>query len=419
MCIHQASLPSACEAGVATRASMVYVSRDGSCLRTRSFWPEISDIPMEDASLEQSWRHLLTKAPDGRIDLHPEFVVPVGESADAPLLYTWRAEPDSNPESPFASLAILRPQTQRVAPLPGLPWRVPLRKHYLLADLIAGNKSVEALKPLVEGMAQLLRSGESDWIVLEEVEVGSVFESLLNELNSDPNVAVCSMSRSSPHRRLRFPSKSEEVWKIFSSRERRRFRKRLERFPHQLRCYRDPSEVGLFLEKAQEVSKKTWQTRYFGLRITGDDQQRQWLERLAALGALRAYILEHDGAPVSFILSHQWNGIFQGEETGYDPAYAECTPGIVLFVRMLQDLIAQDTPRLLDFKYGDYSYKQLFSNEHTQTRRVILVRRAMKPLLVARIRQVRSAIVHVASALLHKNETLLYLARKWRHRPMR
>src|SRR5207253_9536540 len=101
--------------------------------------------------------------------------------------------------------------------------------------------------------------------------------------------------------------------------------------------------VGVFLEKAHEISKHSWQTKRLGIRINSTLEQRNFLEFLASQGALRSYVLEQNGRPLAFELGVQWQGCFVLEETGYDSSYSSYSPGTVLLFRILQDLIARDT----------------------------------------------------------------------------
>ncbi len=284
----------------------------------------------------------------------------------------------------------------------------------MLADQVLGDCSIEAMSPFVEAVCQVLRSGEADQVFFEDVEVGSPLWRLLAELNGARGIAVYYPFQPQARWRLRFPEKPEGLWDTFSTKCRDNFRKRLKKFSHQLRCYREPADVGEFLAKAREVSRKSWQTQHRGLRITGDGEQQRWMERIASLGAMRCYILEHEGSPAAFMQSVQWNGTFLGLETGYDRAFARFSPGTVLLLRMLEDLIARQTPRLLDFCWGDAGYKRLFSNEQKLSGRVLLVRRAIKPLLFARLRHIGQAIKTLARSVLRRSETLTRIVRKYR-----
>jgi CelD/BcsL family acetyltransferase involved in cellulose biosynthesis len=399
-------------------ASMVFATEEDSAIRTLPYWPSRSANPMDDFEFRRRWLDGLTNSLNGTIYLHPDLVLPLGNPQGNPLVYTWRAETDADSGSPIASLAVLAARSRRIQPLPGIPWRVHLRERYLVGNQVAGENSIESMTPFVEGVRQLVRSGEADSVFFADLEVDSGLWNLLGGLKSDPDLAVFYPSRPQARWRLRFPENPTDYWKQFSRKNRETFRRRRKQLSQQWTCYREPAEVGTFLKKAEAVSQKSWQTQFRGLQVSADpEQQRHW-ERIAALGAMRSYILEHDGQPVAFELCIQWNGTFVGVETGYDLALARFSPGTVLILRMLEDLIAQDTPRLIDLGGGDYGYKQLFCNEQTFSGRVLLVRRAFKPLLAARLRSLVQMITELARSGLYRSKTLTRLARKWRHRGM-
>ena len=98
---------------------------------------------------------------------------------------------------------------------------------------------------------------------------------------------------------------------------------------------------------------------------------------MAARGAFRSYLLEHQGRPTAFVIGTQVNGCYNYEQLAYDPAYAAHSPGTVLLFRLLEDLIARDPPRVLDFGDGEAEYKRLFANAESRSGPVILARRGL------------------------------------------
>ena len=147
--------------------------------------------------------------------------------------------------------------------------------------------------------------------------------------------------------------------------------------------FTEKREVPTFLEKSHHVSLRSWQNRRLGLRIKNSPEERAFFEFAASCGALRSYILERECRPCAFMLGIQWKGRFTHLDSGYDEADAKCGPGIVLLFRALEDFIAHDTPRSVDFGPGDYDYKQLFGDRHTYSGRVLVVRRSWGPMVAS------------------------------------
>ena len=115
------------------------------------------------------------------------------------------------------------------------------------------------------------------------------------------------------------------------------------------------------------------QTQYLGLRVQNDDAELKLLTFLATQQALRCYLLFKDETPVTFFIGHQFNGCFHLDEIGYDRAFAKHSPGQVLFLKILDDLLAHNTPDWLDFGGGDAQYKRTFSNHASRSGNMLLV----------------------------------------------
>src|SRR5207237_3609270 len=110
----------------------------------------------------------------------------------------------------------------------------------------------------------------------------------------------------------------------------------------------------------------------------------------------------------------QWEGTFVSEEIGYDPAYADFAPGTVLHFRVLEDLIARNTPAMADFGFGDNVYKQVFGNHHTLSGPVLLSRRSWRPLLVTWSERMRSKAGQALRAALKCSGALTTVRRLYR-----
>jgi CelD/BcsL family acetyltransferase involved in cellulose biosynthesis len=96
--------------------------------------------------------------------------------------------------------------------------------------------------------------------------------------------------------------------------------------------------------------------------------------------------------PVAFEFGTQWQGTYVAEETGYDRALAECSPGTVLLYRYLDDLISRDPPRRLDFGPGDGEYKRLVANRQTLSGGVLLLPHRLRSSLALVIFRSRSVV---------------------------
>src|SRR5262249_13634379 len=149
-----------------------------------------------------------------------------------------------------------------------------------------------------------------------------------------------------------FPDDPATYWQRFHGKTWRDIRSKARKLKYELRCFHRPEDVLEFLAKANHISTRSWQCKSLGCRIHNSSEERNFLEFVASRSALRSYILEQDGRLLAFQMATQWKGVFTFIETGYDPEYAPYSPGIVLFLRLLEDLTAHDPPKICDFGLG-------------------------------------------------------------------
>lgn len=154
----------------------------------------------------------------------------------------------------------------------------------------------------------------------------------------------------------------------FSGKSRSTIRRKVRRFADlsggtiDWREYSSPDAVGEFLTLARHVSSKTFQERLLGSGLPSgtafDDQVRQ----LAGAGNYRGYLLFHDGKPISYLSCPAQDGNLLYQHVGYDPAYAEWSPGGVLLFLVLERLFGEKAFRTFDFTEGEGAHKEFFAN---------------------------------------------------------
>jgi CelD/BcsL family acetyltransferase involved in cellulose biosynthesis len=236
----------------------------------------------------------------------------------------------------------------------------------------------------------------------------------VEKVDGKQGVAVFYPSPPQPHWWIEFPDRPDQYWKQLSGETRRNLRKNTNRLKHAVRSFTAVADVPELLEKAHRISRQSWQAKRLGLRVRNDSQEVRLWESIASLGALRSYVLEQDGQPLAFQLALQWKGCLVLEETGYDAAYRNCSPGSVLTFRILEDLIARDTPRLIDFGFGDAPYKGSLCNRQTLSGPVYLVRRSWRPMTVMWLGQIRSTLSQRLRAVFKALRVLSVVRRVYR-----
>jgi hypothetical protein len=263
----------------------------------------------------------------------------------------------------------------------------------LVGNQLVGEDGDAAARRFVAQLTDWLRQGGeyADFVLFEDIEVESALWRAIADEAARRRVRVYCPSPPQQHWWIDFPSNPADYWKKFSNKTRSTFRRKAAQLEHSLRCFSRPEEVPEFLQKAHEVSGRSWQSKRQGLRIANSAAEERFFTFLATQNALRSYLLESGGKPLAFLFGIQWRGTFVFEETGYDTAHAESSPGTVLFYRMLEDLTAREPPQRFDFGSGDGAHKQLWGNRQTMSGPALLFRRGLRSTLAWSILQGQQA----------------------------
>jgi hypothetical protein len=302
----------------------------------------------------------------------------------------------------FRSLAVLAEKVIRLRPVPGVPWGPFLRGRRLVGNQVLGLSGEGRLDYFFGQMAAALSAGEFDCVLFEDIAVGSSLWTALSRADVGAGFAVVHPAEVQPHWWIDFPERPEEYWGQFSGKARYNFRRMAKKLDPVVTCYRDLGDVPIFLEKASAVSCRSWQGRRIGLRVQNSPREKTFWEFVAAQEAMRSYILEKGGEPVAFVMGIQWNHCYSYEEIGYDHALSESSPGIVLLLRILEDLVAHETPRRFDFGFGDGAYKRLFANRQTSSGPVLAVSRRWRPTAAIWLERSSRGVARAAQAGLRR-----------------
>lgn len=106
--------------------------------------------------------------------------------------------------------------------------------------------------------------------------------------------------------------------------------------------------------------------------LTAEIEQffREMTGAMADAGWLRLYLLDVDGAPVAAMYTFVADGRLLVYNSGFDPAYARISVGMVLTGRVIEDA-ANSGLTLCDFLRGNEAYKYRFGASDTPIWRVI------------------------------------------------
>ena len=168
----------------------------------------------------------------------------------------------------------------------------------------------------------------------------------------------------------------------FSSKSRSTLKRKLRKFHDlsggkaQWTQFRTKEEVARFLPVARELSAKTYQERLLGAGLPTSDEFTADVLARAEHEEVRAYILFLHDRPVSYLYLPVEGGRVIYAYLGYDPAYAEHSPGIVLQMLALEALFAEPRLSIFDFTEGAGQHKQLFATHSEDCADVLFVKRA-------------------------------------------
>ena len=130
-----------------------------------------------------------------------------------------------------------------------------------------------------------------------------------------------------------------------------------------------------FYTLASAVSTKTFQQRLLHAGMPQEPDFPSELERLAAMGRVRGFILLLKHNAIAYSLWYVHDNTLTLDKTGFDPEYAELNPGTVLMYLSLQALFAEHRFQILDFGSGYYDYKALFATDRMRCADLIYLRR--------------------------------------------
>ena len=150
-----------------------------------------------------------------------------------------------------------------------------------------------------------------------------------------------------------------------------------------LRSYRSPEDMASFHRDARTLSARTYQERLLGAGLPDGPEALADMQKLARRDAARAWLLFVDGEPVSYLYAPADGETLIYAWLGYDPAFADFSPGSVLQLEAMRRLMAEGRFRLFDFTEGDGQHKRQFATAAVDCVDLLMVRPTLANLAVA------------------------------------
>lgn len=149
-----------------------------------------------------------------------------------------------------------------------------------------------------------------------------------------------------------------------------------------LRSYRSPEELERFYADARALSVRTYQERLLDAGLPEGPDAFEEMRMLARRDQVRAWLLFVDGRPVSYLYAPAEGETLIYAHLGYDPDFAEYSPGTVLQLEAMRQLMEEKRFRLFDFTEGQGQHKRQFATDGIACVDLLLVRPTFANLLV-------------------------------------
>lgn len=124
-------------------------------------------------------------------------------------------------------------------------------------------------------------------------------------------------------------------------------------------CAATPDAIAARLDDFLELHRRSrvGKARFMDARM--EAFFRRAVARLAERAMARLWLLDATGGPLAAFITIEWNGTVGLYNSGFDPARAQLSPGLVLLAHLVRDAIERGQRRF-DFLRGEERYKYEF-----------------------------------------------------------
>jgi len=248
---------------------------------------------------------------------------------------------------------------------------LPVRETRLYFSSVLGRVDEPTLRAVLHLAAQ---EWPFDWMVLGEIKLNSPLHNAATSLGRGL-VATRPGWKYSVHWLLNLPNSFDEYLKSLRSSTRKKvlqmFRKLESQGQYRLQVVREAAQIQNFLTDGETISRRTYQWT-IGHRLQNDDKTRERYLRLAAEDRLRCYMLYMDATPCAFARGEISGKLYHYETPGFDTSFEKLSPGTVLLMWVIRDLIENTECRKFDFGSGgdQTGYKARFGNLYFECDRI-------------------------------------------------
>jgi CelD/BcsL family acetyltransferase involved in cellulose biosynthesis len=141
-----------------------------------------------------------------------------------------------------------------------------------------------------------------------------------------------------------------------------------------VRCYAGAEELEEFHRLARPLSAKTYQERLLDAGLPDGPEALAAMRALAGQGRVRAWLLFVEGRAIAYLYAPAEGAALIYAHLGYDPEFADYSPGTVLQLEAMRQLMAERAFPLFDFTEGEGRHKSLFATGTVECVDLLLVR---------------------------------------------
>jgi hypothetical protein len=229
---------------------------------------------------------------------------------------------------------------------------------------LLGNDCEDNCIAFVRAIVDSLKNGVADLAFWDRLDIQST---LYRHALTIPGFAIADHCRGvAEHTFMTFPDNLKTFLTAtqgsLRSKLRRKYQKAQAHFKQraEVRCFESTENLPAALNDVGYVAQRSLKGK-FGFGFADTPQTRAQLTELAELGWLRIYVLYLEGAPAAFWIGTLYKACLQADFVAYDPAWAAFSPGLFLFLNVVEKLQGHGV-RVVDFGCGNDQLHRCFGD---------------------------------------------------------
>ena len=143
--------------------------------------------------------------------------------------------------------------------------------------------------------------------------------------------------------------------------------------PYTVSEHRTPAQIESFLAAALPLSAKTYQARLLDAGLPDSEEARREMLEAAQADRMRCFLLSVEGRAIAYLALPVRGRTLLYAHLGYDPDYAQLSPGTVLQLEALERLFAEDRFERFDFGEGEGAHKAMFGTDNVECSSFVLL----------------------------------------------